>query len=127
MYNDLNVSVLKVDTNFNDLKKKALASLYVNIFVIKHNNPDQAGGRPRSAYVENYRNTQTPFFKFIWQTLLTGIKPCAGVDKKTQNAVVALQNQQAINKQSRKIKKEQRIEKRAERRKKRAEKKLSGM
>jgi len=124
LYNDLKVSILKVDTTFNNLKNRPIASLFANLFIVKHDNPDKEGGRPRSASIYYTRASETPFFKFIWQTLLSGIKPCAGLDKKTQDATVALINQQAINKQNRKIKKEQRIERRAARRERKAEKNL---
>jgi hypothetical protein len=124
LYNDLKVSLLKPDTTFNNLKKKPIASLFANLFIVKHDNPDVPGGLPRSVYVNYTRTKEIPFFKFVWQTLFSGIKPCAGLDKKTQETVKEMTNQQVINKQNRKIKKEQRIEKRAARRKKRELKKL---
>ncbi len=124
LYKDLKVSILKVDTTFDNLKKRPIASLFANLFIVKHDNPDNDGEQPRSATVYYTRTSETPFFKFIWQTLLSGLKPCIGLNKKVQDATVALINQQAINKQNRKIKKEQRIKRRTARREKRAEKKL---
>jgi hypothetical protein len=124
LYNDLKVSLLQVDTNFDNLKKSPLASLYANLFIIKHNNPDAEGGEPRSFYVNYVRTPEIPFFKSLWQTLLSGIKPSVGLDKKTQDATTAMINQQASYKQDRKVKKELRLQRRAERRKKRAQKKL---
>ncbi len=79
---------------------------------------------PRSFYVNYSRTPETPFFKFAWQTLLTGLKPGIGLDKKTQDATTAMASEQVIKKQNRKIKKEQRIARRAERKEKRAEKKM---
>jgi len=124
LYNDLKVSILKVDTTFDNLANRPIASLFANLFIVKHNNPDNDGEQPRSATVYYTRTPETPFFKFIWQTLLSGLKPCIGLNKKVQDATVALINQQTINKQNRKIKKEQRMARRAERREKRAEKNL---
>ncbi|HWZ02703.1 MAG TPA: hypothetical protein VNX40_03770, partial [Mucilaginibacter sp.] len=112
------------DTVFDNLKKKPIATLFANLFIIKHNNPDDPGELPRSVYVNYTRTKETPFFASLWQTLFTGIKSCAGFDQKTQQAVIAMTNKQAIKKQNRKIQKEQRIQKRAERRKKRELKKL---
>jgi hypothetical protein len=66
-----------------------------------------------------------PFFKFIWQTLLTGIKPEIGLDKQKQDQTIALVNQLTIAKLIRKIKKEQRQERRAARRERRAERKAA--
>lgn len=122
LYNNLNISILKQDTLFDKLKKRQIASLYANIFIVKHNNPDAPGTQPRTAFVQLTRTPDMAFFKFMWQTLLTGIKPCAGLDKKTQEATAQLMKQQAINKENRKVKKEQRKERREERKKKREEK-----
>jgi hypothetical protein len=58
----------------------------------------------------------------VWQTLFSGIKPCAGFDAKTQQTVVDLTNEQLIRKQNHKIKKEQRLERREQRRLKRLQK-----
>jgi len=124
LYNDLKVSILKVDTIFDNLKKRPIASLFANLFIVKHDNPDKEGGQPRSASVYYTRASETPFFKFTWQTLLSGLKPSIGLNKKVQDATVALINQQAINKQNRKIKKEERMARREARREKRAEKNL---
>ncbi|HEY4326318.1 MAG TPA: hypothetical protein VGN20_20195 [Mucilaginibacter sp.] len=112
LYNDLKVIVLKPDTAFDRLKQKPIATLYANLFILKHNNPDITGGMPRTAYVDYARAPETSFFKSIWQTLFSGIKPCAGLDAKMQKAVVDMTNQQLIKKQNHKIKKEQRIERR---------------
>jgi hypothetical protein len=124
LYNNLTVNMLKADTSLDKLKKQTLASLYANIFIIKHNNPDVTGGQPRQFYVDFTRTPETPFFNFIWKTLLSGLKPSIGLDKKAQDATTAMVSKQAINKQNRKIKKEQRKQRRAERRKKREEKEL---
>ncbi len=124
LYNDLKVSLLKPDTVFDDLKRKTLESLYANLFILKHNNPDAAGKQPRSFYVNYIRTPETPFFKFIWQTLLSGLKPTIGLNEKEQEATSALINELATNKQNHLIKKEQRIKRREARRQKRAEKKL---
>jgi len=123
LYNNVFVSLLKPDTVFDKLKKKPIATVFANLFFIKHNNPDVAGSTPRSAYVNYYRTKDIPFFKSMWQTLFSGIKPCAGFDSDKQKEVIELTKQQLINKQNRKIKKAQRIEKREERRKKKEEKK----
>ena len=125
LYNNAKVALLKVDTVSDNLKQRAFASLYANIFILKRNNPDIEGGKPRSVFVNFEREPDFPFFKYIWQTLLSGIKPSIGLDKKTQDATVEMTNQQAIYQQNRKVKKEQRLRKRAERRKKRKEKKLA--
>ncbi|HEY9004088.1 MAG TPA: hypothetical protein VIM89_22205 [Mucilaginibacter sp.] len=123
LYKDLKVTVLKADTINDKLKHMTIASLFANVMVLKHNNPDNPGEIPRSFYVNYERPRDYPFFKNIWHTLLTGIKPCIGLDEKMQQDVKNKIADIAIKKQERLIKKEQRKQRRAERRLKRELKK----
>jgi len=123
LYNDLKVTVLKADTANNRLKHMTIASLFANILVIKHDNPDNPGDRPRSAMVDYIRPDTVAFFGSIWKTLLAGIKPCAGVDKKMQENIKTTMADQQQKKQERQVKKAVRKERRAERRLKRELKK----
>jgi len=125
LYNDAKVSLLKADTNADKLKKKLIESLYTNIFILKHDNPDKDGKQPRIAYVTYTRKPETAFFGSMWQTLLSGIKPSVGFDEKTRQAVAQMRDQRAIDKQNRKLKKEKRQKRRADRKKKREEKKAT--
>jgi hypothetical protein len=115
LYNDLKVTVLKADTINDKLKHMAIASLYANVMILKHNNPDNPGEIPRSFYVNYERPRDYPFFKNIWHTLLSGIKPCVGLNEKVQQDVKDKIANMAIKKQERLIKKEQRKQRRAER------------
>jgi hypothetical protein len=119
LYNDLKVTVLKADTANDKLKHMTIASLFANLLVLKHNNPDKPGEIPRSFYVTYYRPKNYPFFKNIWHTLLTGIKPCVGLNEKMQKDVKNKMADMAIQKQKRIIKKAQRQQRRAERKRKR--------
>jgi hypothetical protein len=121
LYNNLTVSVLKPDTIFDNLRRKPIATLFVNLFIVKHNNPDVTDGVPRSVYVKYTRTPATPFFKSVWQTLFNGIKPCVGLTAEVQQAVIAMTKQQIINKENRKIKKEARKKRRELRKVKREE------
>lgn len=123
LYNDLKVTVLKADTINDKLKHMTIASLYANVMVLKHSNPDNPGEIPRSFYVNYERPRNYPFFKNIWHTLLTGIKPCVGLNEKVQQDVKNKIADMAIKKQERLIKKEQRKQRRAERKLKRELKK----
>jgi hypothetical protein len=123
LYNDLKVTVLKADTVNDKLKHMTIASLYANLLVLKHNNPDNPGEIPRSSYVTYYRPKDYPFFKNIWHTFLTGIKPCVGLDEKMQKDVKNKMANMAIQKQQHQIKKEQRKQRRADRKHKRELKK----
>jgi hypothetical protein len=113
LYNDLRVSLLRNDEADQQLKKKFIVSLFANLFVLKHNNPDNEGEIPRSFNVNYKRPIDFPFFKTIWRTLLLGIKPAVGVDEKTQKATEARMSQEQFKKTNRQIRKEKRIAKRA--------------
>jgi len=115
LYNDLKIKLLKTDIMLG-LKQKLIESLYANIFIIKHNNPDNAGEPPRSFNIHYTRPDTATFFSSVWQTLLSGIKPSAGLDEKTVKATEAQLSEHQINKQKR-------LQKRALRKQRRAEKK----
>jgi hypothetical protein len=123
LYNDLKVNIMRADTANSALKNKLLVSMFANLFILKHNNPDQAGLIPRSYNVNYVRPINSPFFKTIWQALLTGLKPAVGYDEKTKKAATERMAQGELNKKNRQTKKELRIEKRAQRKLKRALKK----
>lgn len=117
LYNDLKIKLLKPDTVNDKLQHMTIASLFANIFIIKHNNPDNPGETPRSFLVDYPREPDFPFFKSVWKTLLSGIRSCAGYgDKKEKEVKTQLAD--------RAQKKKERKEKKAERKEKRAEKKL---
>jgi hypothetical protein len=117
LYNNLKVKLLKPDTDMNGFKGKVIESLYANIFILKHDNPDVTGGVPRSFIVNYTRPKDSPFFKTIWQTLLTGIKPAIGLDEKTVAATKVQMTQHKINKANRLQKRAARKAKRAARKK----------
>ncbi len=123
LYNDLQVTVLKADTVNDRLKHMTIASLFANLMVLKHDNPDKDGEKPRTAYVNYIRPDSVSFFGSIWKTLLTGIKPCAGFDQKMQQSVKAEIAGLKQKKQDRIVKKAVRKQRRAERRAKRELKK----
>ncbi|MGN6178037.1 MAG: hypothetical protein ACTHNW_02585 [Mucilaginibacter sp.] len=126
LYNDLKVRILKPDSTYG-LKNKIVASLYANVFIIKHDNPDNPGDAPRSFHISYYRPDSVTFFGSIWKTLLSGIKPSAGVDKKTEEATAETIQQGNINKlerkQRRRLRKERRAEKKLKKKQEKEEKK----
>lgn len=115
LYNDLKIKLLKPDSTYG-YSGKIIETLYANIFVIKHDNPDKPGEVPRSAEVTYKRPIYSTFFNSIWKTLLTGIKPAVGVDPKTEQATIELTNQKTIKKQQRLAKRALRKQRREERR-----------
>ncbi len=123
LYNDLKVTVLKPDTAHDRLKHMTIASLFANLLVLKHDNPDNDAEEPRTAHVRYLRPDTVAFFGSLWQTLLAGIKPCAGLDEKKQNTIKAELAGMKQQKQERLAKKALRKQRRAERQQKRALKK----
>jgi hypothetical protein len=119
LYNDAKITLLKPDSANQTLKRKPIESLYANVFIIKHDNPDKEGEIPRSFNIVYNRPINSPFFKTAWQTLLTGIKPAVGFDKKAQQTASVKKTEKEIKKQNREIKKQLRKQKRAERKQKR--------
>jgi len=124
LYNNLQVTLLKPDTSDEWLKRMTIASLFTNVFIIKHDNPDDEKTPPRSFNVFYQRPITSPFFKTIWTTLLEGIKPDAGLNKKTLAAAISRIHEMAEDKLTRQQKKQKRIERREARRKRREERKL---
>ncbi|MDP9078887.1 MAG: hypothetical protein M3O71_15770 [Bacteroidota bacterium] len=74
LYNDLSIALLNINYG-----KKVIKSFIANTFVVKPDNPDVGSKLPRFAKVVFIRPKNYPFFKSLWFTLLSGIKPCAGV------------------------------------------------
>jgi hypothetical protein len=122
LYNDLKIKLLRADTVHGVFKRKTIESLYANLFVIKHDNPDHAGGIPRSTNVNFSRPSYFPFFKTAWQTLLAGIKPCVGLSAKVVHATTELKDKKALEKKNHETKKQMRKQRRAERKLKRQQK-----
>lgn len=120
LYNDLKVKLLSPDTNVISFKGKIIESLYANIFIIKHNNPDNPDEAPRTFNVNYVRPKDSPFFRTVWQTLLAGIKPAAGLDEKTEKATEAKMDEAQTNKQIHIAKKAARQQRRAARKAERA-------
>lgn len=122
LYNDLKVKILKPDTVHSTLKGKIVASLFANIFILKHDNPDGPNVAPRTSYVDFKRPDNFSFFKSIWRSLLLGLKPSVGYDEKTQKITTERIAQSELKKKTRQIKKEQRKARRAERKLKKEQK-----
>lgn len=104
LYNDLKVNVLRKDDE-KGYSKKGLLSLFANSFVLKSNNPDDAGKSPRSATVKFIRPSNFPFFQTVWLTILDGIKSCA-MGKAVEKDADADEKKKAKQKAAEKAKKD---------------------
>ncbi|MGY3214933.1 hypothetical protein [Mucilaginibacter sp. HD30] len=87
LYNDVKVRLLRVNDDNLLYSRKLIPTLFANLFVIKHNNPDEPGETPRTFNVVYARPKDSPFFKTAWTTMLKGLKPTMGLDEKTESAV----------------------------------------
>jgi hypothetical protein len=88
LYSDLSVALLGSSPG-EDYHTKPLKTLAAKVFVVKAANPDEPGKAPRTARVIFLRPASYPFFKTLWESLLSGIKPCAGMGDTQKQAVPA--------------------------------------
>lgn len=126
LYNDLKVTLLKADTNKNELKRMTIETFFANVFILKHNNPDNPGEAPRSFYVNDRRPPNDAFFKTVWKTLLTGIKSCVGYGEQKEKEVQTQMAERMTNKGKRQMKRAARKQKRAEKKREKELKKEQG-
>jgi hypothetical protein len=87
LYNDVKVRLLRVNDDNLLYSRKLIPTLFANLFIIKHNNPDKPGEKPREFDVTYPRPKDSPFFKTAWATMLQGLKPTIGLDAKTESSV----------------------------------------
>jgi hypothetical protein len=123
LYNDLKIRLLRPDTVRKQLKRMTIESLYANIFILKHNNPDYEGAPARSFFVNTTRPKEDAFFKTVWKTLLTGIKSCVGYGEKKEQEVKSKLADRAIQKAERQVKKAERKAHREEKKRAKEEQK----
>src|SRR5690606_34745986 len=76
-YDNMRLSLLTNDGNGERSSKKVLSFL-ANSFVINDSNPD-ANGKYHTGRINYVRPESYSFFKMLWQSLLQGIKECAGI------------------------------------------------
>ena len=86
LYSGLSVTLLG-SSRGTDYHQKPLKTLAAKLFVVKAANPDEPGKVPRTARVIFLRPKNFPFFKTLWASLLSGIKPCAGMGDTQKQAV----------------------------------------
>lgn len=82
-YNDLKIRLLDSELENGEKKSKKLVSFIVNQILINDSNPDAN----EVYHVGNINYTRVPqhtFFKTIWQSLLEGIKQCAGISPERE-------------------------------------------
>lgn len=80
-YDHLKISLLNAPGS--DIEKKGIASFIVNQILINDSNPD-ANEQYHVGKINYRRVAEHSFFKTMWQSLLEGIKQCAGISKERE-------------------------------------------
>ena len=85
-YNNMRLNLLTNDEKGGQSSKKVISFL-ANSFIINDSNPDANGvyHRGRINYV---RPSDFSFFKTLWQSLLQGIKECAGISPEREQRLM---------------------------------------
>lgn len=82
-YNNLKISLLNKKDDNGEQSSKKVVSYLINQLLINDSNPDSKGVYTIGKI--NYtRVPQHTFFKTVWQSLLEGIKQCAGISKERE-------------------------------------------
>lgn len=82
-YDDLKINLLHKPEDGEQKGSKKLASFLVNELIINNSNPS-ADGVQLKGKVNYTRESEHTFFKTIWQSLLEGIKQCAGISPERE-------------------------------------------
>ncbi len=85
-YDNMKLNLLTTDEDGNKSSMKVVSFL-ANSFIINDSNPD-ANGKYHTGRI-NYTRPQTySFFKTLWQSLLQGIKECAGISPERERRIM---------------------------------------
>lgn len=85
-YDNMRLNLLTTDEDGKKMSMKAVSFL-ANSFIINDSNPD-ANGQYHTGRI-NYARPQTySFFKTLWQSLLQGIKECAGISPEREQRLM---------------------------------------
>jgi len=90
-YDDLKINLLNKPEKGEEKKAKKLASFLVNEIIINNSNPD-ADGKYTIGKVDYTRVAEYPFFKTLWQSMLEGIKQCAGISPEREARLMGTAN-----------------------------------
>ena len=82
-YDDLKINLLNKQNDDGEQSSKKVVSFLINELLINDSNPDNKG--VYTVAKVNYRRVpEHTFFKTLWQSLLDGIKQCAGISKERE-------------------------------------------
>ena len=86
-YQDLKINLLKKSDENGEQSSKKVVSFLINQLLINESNPDSKGVYT-VAHVNYRRDPEHTFFKTLWQSLLEGIKQCAGISKEREAKLI---------------------------------------
>lgn len=89
-YDNLKISILN-DPSEEKKSSKSVLSFLVNSIIINDSNPD-ANEVYHVGKINYKRVPEHPFFKTIWQSLLEGIKQCAGISPEREARLMGTAN-----------------------------------
>ena len=102
-YDHLKVNLESVLGKDASKTKKGLLSFVVNNILINDSNPD-ANEKYTVGKVNYRRVPEHSFFKTLWQSLLEGIKQCAGISKEREAKLMgAAENVKEVTSESKKV------------------------
>ncbi|WP_262249954.1 hypothetical protein [Parapedobacter soli] len=85
-YDNMRLRVLTDDENGGKSSKKVV-SFIANNFIINDSNPD-ANGVYHTGRINYVRPATYSFFKMLWQSLLQGVKECAGISAERERRLM---------------------------------------
>jgi len=85
-YNNMRLNLLTTEENGKKGSMKVVSFL-ANSFIINDSNPD-ANGKYHTGRINYTRPHTYSFFKTVWQSLLQGIKECAGVSPEREQKIM---------------------------------------
>jgi len=85
-YNNMRINLLSNDENGEKSSKKVVSFL-ANSFIINDSNPD-ANGKYHTGHINYVRPETFSFFKTLWQSLLQGVKECAGISPERERRLM---------------------------------------
>jgi len=85
-YDNMRINLLTNDGAGEKSSKKVLSFL-ANSFIINDSNPD-ANGKYHTGRINYVRPETFSFFKTLWQSLLQGIKECAGISPEREQRLM---------------------------------------
>lgn len=85
-YNNMRLNLLANEEN-GEKASKRVVSFLANSFVINDSNPD-ANGQYHTGHINFIRPENFSFFKALWQSLLQGIKECAGISPEREQRLM---------------------------------------